>query len=411
MELTKIIAANITRLLEEHNRTQSELSAYLDISRQTLSNYLKGTSTIDTVRLVRTAHFFNVPVNSLLESQTQSRSPMLLRAVINSHDPIDRIESMVFDYLERYEHLSAQFGLSSKFLPEQHDLYIEHRGEKLSINHELLKVPPVKFKVTDQLRQEIYLIADSQRRLLGLNDSGAIELIPALNQRGIKVFFLNFQSENIFGLSICDNIHGCCIFVNNHPNIPIERQLFTVAHEFAHIILHRPLFSQEAGAPLSPQYSALLDNMADEFAGRLLCPPEAVYPYISFFNSPDATLRSIFPVAIRLKQRLHISLQALLVSLNHYGVLSRSIISEYFRLINNANTRTKEPLPISEERNLKEHFEHTRDNHLIELLRRVHINSPVSADTISYFLNCSRQKATQILKKFNSDMNEFSEFI
>ena len=65
MELTKIIAENITRLLEENNLTQGELSNYLDISRQTLSNYLKGTSTIDSVRLVRTAHFFNLPVSAL----------------------------------------------------------------------------------------------------------------------------------------------------------------------------------------------------------------------------------------------------------------------------------------------------------------------------------------------------------
>ena len=50
---TKNIAANITRLLEENNLTQGELSAFLNVSRQTLTNYLKGTSTIDSVRLVK----------------------------------------------------------------------------------------------------------------------------------------------------------------------------------------------------------------------------------------------------------------------------------------------------------------------------------------------------------------------
>ena len=50
MELTQIIAENITRLLEENNYTQGELSNYLEISRQTLANYLKGISTIDSVR-------------------------------------------------------------------------------------------------------------------------------------------------------------------------------------------------------------------------------------------------------------------------------------------------------------------------------------------------------------------------
>ena len=121
MELTKIIAENITRLLEENNYTQGELSNYLEISRQTLANYLKGISTIDSVRLVRTARFFNVPVDALLEPHTSSkasRSPMLLRSVVRSHDPIANIETTVFKYLDQYEKLTATFGASSKFLPE-----------------------------------------------------------------------------------------------------------------------------------------------------------------------------------------------------------------------------------------------------------------------------------------------------
>lgn len=414
MELTKIIAENITRLLEENNLTQGELSSYLDISRQTLSNYLKGTSTIDSVRLVRTAHFFDVPVSTLLEDPSpskSSRSPMLLRSVVRAHDPIANIESMVFEYLDRYEELTATFGAYSKFLPEQHDLYLNHKGSRLSINYELIKVSPAKFKIDEQLRNEIYHIADSQRRLLGLNDSGAIELIPALIQRGINVFFQDFQSDNIFGLSICDNAHGCCIFINNHVGIPIERQLFTVAHEFAHIILHRPLFCAEDGAPLSNQYIDLLDKMADEFAGRLLCPPEFVYPYVNYFNTPDATLRSIFIPAVRLKRKLQISLSSLLVSMNHYNMISKSIISEYFRWANSTGNAQKEPYPIVEDKALKEYFEHARDSHVIDLLRRVHANKAISVDAIMYFLDCDLQKANEILTSLKSDLDDLSDFI
>lgn len=414
MELTKIIAENITRLLEENNLTQGELSNYLEISRQTLSNYLKGTSTIDSVRLVRTAHFFDVPVNTLLEpptSQKPQRSPMLLRSVVRAHDPIANIETIVFEYLEQYENLTASFGASSRFLPEQHDLYIDYKGSRLSINYELTKVPPIKFKIDDRLRNELYHIADSQRRLLDLNDSGAIELIPSLIERGINVFFIDFHSDNIFGLSICDSSHGCCIFVNNHSSISIERQLFTVAHEFAHIILHRPLFCSEDSAPLSTQYIELLDKMADEFAGRLLCPPEAVYPYISYFSSPDATLKSIFPLAARLKRKLHISLASLLVSLNHYNMISKSITSEYFRWANITGNKLKEPYPISDDKALKEFFEHARTQHLIEVLSHVHSKNALSIDEIAYFLNCDPKDANDILCSFNNNLGDFSEFI
>jgi Zn-dependent peptidase ImmA (M78 family)/DNA-binding XRE family transcriptional regulator len=414
VELTQIIAENIIRLLEENNLTQGELSNYLDISRQTLSNYLKGASTIDSVRLVKVAQFFDVPVSALLEVpavEKSPRSPMLLRSVVRAHDPITNIESMVFDYLDSYEQLESIIGTSSKFLPEQHDLYINHRGTRLSINYELSKVQPVKFLIDDQLRAEIYRIADYQRHLLGLNSAGAIELIPALIQRGINVFFRDFDSDNIFGLSICDNSHGCCIFVNSNWNIPIERQLFTIAHEFAHIILHRPLFRPEVGAPISVQYSDFIDKMADEFAGRLLCPIELVYPYTRIFNAPDATLKSILLHAIQLKKKLHISLASLLVSLNRYGMISKSIISEYYRWANVSGNRFKEPVPISEDQVLREHFQNTRDSHIIEVLRRVHMKRGISANTISYFLPCDFAKATEILKRFNSDIDDFGDFI
>lgn len=410
MELTKVIAENITRLLEENNLTQGELSNYLDISRQTLSNYLKGTSTIDTVRLVKTAEFLGVSPSTLLENSSSAkplRCPILLRSIVRAHDPISSIEAIVFDYLERYEHLAQTIGITSKFLPEQHDLYINHRGTKININYELNNVPPVKFKVDDELRNEIYTIADSQRRLLGLNEPGAIELIPALIQRGIKIFFLDFNSSNIWGLSICDNIHGCCIFVNKHSSIPIERQLFTVAHEFAHIILHRPLLSTSGGAPLSTQYIELLDKMADEFAGRLLCPPDAVTSYAKYFNYPDATLKSIFLFAVRLKKKLQISLSSLLISLNHYGIISKSIVSEYYRWANVSGYKEKEFAPISDDTPLKEYFEHVRDRHLVELLRRVHENKSLSLSDISYYLDCDAARASAVLKDLNDDFSDF----
>lgn len=406
MELTTIIAKNIIRLLEENNLTQSELSNYLDISRQTLSNYLKGASTIDSVRLVKTAQFFNVPIGELLEDSAPTRAPMLLRSVVRDHDPIDNIEKMIFEYLDRYEQLSST-SQSAKFLPEQHDLYIDYKGTMVSINHDLPKVSPVKFKVDDQLRSEIFAIADYQRRLLGLNDSGAIDLIPALIQRGIKLFFLDFKSTNIFGLSICDSTFGCCIFVNDNAKIPTERQLFTVAHEFAHIILHRPLFSADNYAPLSVQYYDFIDKMADTFAGRLLCPPEIIRPFAKYFDSPDATLKSVFLFAVRLKKKLQISLSSLLISLNQNGILNKAVVSEYFRWAASMGYKDREPVPISEDKPIQEYFELVKNQHIIETLRGSHEKEPLSLETIAYFLNCDLEKARSAQKDITDDFSDF----
>lgn len=409
MELTKVIADNIVRLLEENNLTQAELSTYLDISRQTLSNYLKGNSTIDSVRLVKTANFFNIPVTALLETTAIPRTPMLLRAAPQGREEIARIEDMIFEYLDRYEKLCSRAGYSSRFIPEQHDLFMDHAGKRVSINHELRKYPPTKFKVDEQLCSEIYNIADAQRRVLGLNESGAIELITALTLRGINIIFLDFHFTDIFGLSICDNAHGCYIFVNSNSAITIERQLFTVAHEYAHLILHRPLFSYEPNVPMSPQYVELLDKMADVFAGRLLCPPDIIFPYAKYYSATNSTLKSISPVTIRLKQKLHVSFQSMLMALSNYGMLSKSVVSEYFRWAKSTNTITVEPWPLKDDKNLLGQFEKAKEEHIIEIIHKLFLKETVLANDIVYFLNCDIEKANAILSKFENELKDFND--
>ena len=73
--------------------------------------------------------------------------------------------------------------------------------------------------------------------------------------------------------------------------------------------------------------------------------------------------------------------------------------------------KQKEPYPISDDTALMEFFERSKNNHLIEILRRVHMSKPVSLDTIMYFLDCNSRKAAEILASFTSDLGDFSEFI
>lgn len=412
MELTKVIANNIVRLLEENNRTQAELSTYLDISRQTLSNYLKGNSTIDSVRLVKTADFFNIPVTALLETTAVSRAPMLLRAAPQDHDAIEDIEDLISDYLARYEELCSKVGCASHFFPEQHDLFIEHAGKRISVNHELRKYPPKKFKIDNQLRDDIYAIADNQRRVLGLSECGAIELIKALTARGINVIFLDFKLTSIFGLSTCGNSQGCYIFVNSNESITVERQLFTVAHEYAHLILHRPLFSNDSNVPMSSQYVELLDKMADTFAGRLLCPPDIVLAYEKHYSASNSTLKSISPITVRLKQKLHVSFQSLLIALESYGLVSKSVVNEYFRWANSNNSLKDEPWSIKDDRILYGQFEEAKEEHIIEIFHKLFMKEKeaVSEDDIMFFLGCDIEKANTILGKFESELEKFNEF-
>lgn len=400
MELTQIIANNIVHLLEEQNRTQGELSTYIEVSRQTLANYLKGTSTIDSVRLVKTAKFFDVPVTQLLEERHIPHSPMLFRTNAKTFDSVESVQRLVFDYIEHYVHLLSQIGISSRVFPERYDLFIEHRGEHININYELYKRPPVKYRIDDQLRKEIYSIADAQRRLLGLNNSGAIELIPALRNHGINVFFIDFDLTSISGISIINEDYGCYIFINSNSSITVERQLFTVAHELGHILLHRPLFSQEMNIAMPSQYLDLLDSMADTFAGRLLCPPEFLNPFKDEFSG--VPFRQILFNAIKIKQKLHVSLQSLILSLSRYDIIDKSTTAEFFDMIRRTHTQTIEPYSIGQNEALMDYFNNVKNEFIIELFRDAYLKKQINKDEIALLLQCSEDNVDQIMYVFDN---------
>ena len=183
-----------------------------------------------------------------------------------------------------------------------------------------------------------------------------------------------------------------------------------MAHEYAHLILHRPLFSREESAPLSPQYVELLDKMADAFAGRLLCPPDVIFPYASYYSTPDVTLKSIVPITVYLKQKLHVSFQSMLMALRNYGLLSKSVVNEYYSLANKNNSIKQEPCPLKDDQNLLELFEKAKNEHLVEIFHKLFLRKPVLISDIMYFLSCDLDAATTIYKKIESETNHFEAF-
>lgn len=405
MDLQTIIAKNILHLLDQGKSTQSELSAYLNISRQTLSNYLKGTSTMDCVKLVQTAEFFHVPVTSLLTDSRMSQTTMLFRSALNYQDAVNDIEPLVKAYISRYEDLIKISGNISCFLPEQHSLFIDQKGQKISINYEYRNIAPSELTITSVLEREILEIADHQRKLLQLNQAGAISLIPALISRGIKIIFKDFHSDEIYGLSICDENKGCFIFVNTNKTITIERQLFTIAHEFGHIILHRPLFMQQIHDAITPQFALFLDKMADKFAGRLLCPPDMLFSYAERLHEAKNDLRIILPIAIRIKKRAQVSLQSVMMGLRNCRLISYSVLNEFYNMLDATNSRKHEPYPISADCELLEEFNKQKNNHILELIKETYSSAHTSADDVAFLLDCDIDLANVIISDFVKELN------
>ena len=77
---------------------------------------------------------------------------------------------------------------------------------------------------------------------------------------------------NCFGFSFCSE-GKCGILINNDPQIPVERQLFTLAHELGHILLHGDGdFVNVAEDDVKKK-----ECEAQKFAGRLLLPDDECF--------------------------------------------------------------------------------------------------------------------------------------
>jgi len=92
-------------------------------------------------------------------------------------------------------------------------------------------------------------------------------LAEVLEKFGVKIFALPLPVANCFGFSFSSE-GKCGILINCDPQISVERQIFTLAHEFGHLLLHKDADFLH----LSEAESKNMEGEAQRFAGRLLLP-------------------------------------------------------------------------------------------------------------------------------------------
>lgn len=77
------------------------------------------------------------------------------------------------------------------------------------------------------------------RKILHIEDMENVGNICSLFENaGIKMMLFDSNLKAFFGLSVGVGNGGPAIVVNTHSSIPIERQIFTAAHELGHLLLH-----------------------------------------------------------------------------------------------------------------------------------------------------------------------------
>lgn len=394
MDLAQSIGNNIRSLMESRSITIVELAKALSISRQTLQNYLKGNSVIDSVKLVEIANYFSVPVNDLLVSPNES-SNFLFRTVLNYQLATDTIADKIMSSINAYYSLVKKLGTQVSYFPEQYNLVVNVNNSPIDINYEWNDYFSTKLKMTEELKTELRNIAIEQRKKLGIYDTNALGAISLLQQKGIHILFVDFGNSQTSGLSYVDDEKGCYIFVNCNAKITLERIIFTVFHEYGHIILHRPLYKRKLYNVENDKLT-FLDKMANIFAGYFLVPFEYLSNYNNILNNLHA-LNQLFPI----KHYFQVSLQTLVISLNNYNYVDRIFVNNFFAYLKKNHAMEIEPAPLIDNPEIKHSFDSIKNAKIIDLLRNGYFQGIVDTSLIKKILWLNDSEANKIIEKFD----------
>lgn len=113
--------------------------------------------------------------------------------------------------------------------------------------------------------------AMEERFRLGIGNATCVgDIVAILEASDIRVIPFNREETDkgmVFGFSAFSNKYGTAIYVNVHDSISIERQIFSICHEYAHLIFHRDEYHGPAksyktnGKAISPE-----EKVANHFA-------------------------------------------------------------------------------------------------------------------------------------------------
>lgn len=236
-----------------------------------------------------------------------------------------------------------------------------------------VSVPDVKFPIMDENRLSNPIeVATFIRNYWNLPKGRIENLTQILEERGILVVKCDFFPDQIDGRSMITSSGNYIIFLNS--NKPGDRQRFTLAHEFAHLVLH-------INSPNSLERD--VETEANRFASEFLMPSQELIPQI---GGSKLTI----PKLADLKRFWKVSMQAILSWSEHLGIVTKSQARYLWSQFNSMSIRIKEPVEIPAE-----------NSELLEKLITAYLtNLKYSHDELARFL-CLNVKDYEKMYKFS----------
>ena len=171
-------------------------------------------------------------------------------------------------------------------------------------------------------------VARALRAHWNLPDGPIKNLTTLVESAGVIVVCCDFGPKTIDATSLRLADMPPLIFMNS--DVPGDRWRFTLAHELAHLVMHR-------------EPHDAMETEADAFAGEFLVPRDELAPQLAKLSRVQ--VRDLLPF----KRHWKVSIQALIFRAYETGAITESQKKSLFVRISQLNMRQTEPEPIERE--------------------------------------------------------------
>jgi Zn-dependent peptidase ImmA (M78 family)/transcriptional regulator with XRE-family HTH domain len=312
--LAEFVPARLTQARRVCGWTMAELASRTrpELTRQAVSSFEKGTSSPSLETLRSLARELNV-------------EPTFLTSPLRSRELEQALESAI-----TFRTLAS----STKRAREQAWVYLKWLAGIGEFIEQFVELPAIgipdfgidDFSVLDD--DQIEEIAALTRKALGLGDGPISDLTLLLENKGVFIGYV----------SLAHGMDGISAWIGGRPTVLISERAFAararldLAHELAHLILHRALTNDELE---TKGMLALVEHQAQYFASCFLM-PETTFASEIYGVDEDSLIAA--------KKRWGVSMQAIIMRLNGIGLISERQKVRWFQQISAKGQRKKEPL-------------------------------------------------------------------
>lgn len=299
--------------------TQEHLGHQVELSRLAISQIEGGNRSVSSIELDRIAYTVGRDIKSFLADDFSEQDALTA---------LFRSEAQLADQAELLQALQESLSLGREMTNLERLLCID-RAQLLTATYEL---PAAKSR-WDAIQQG-QRVASEERQRLGLGVSPINDLIEVFESQGVRTGMVSLP-DNISGLTLWDNRIGIFVVINrDHSAL---RRRFSLAHEYAHVLIDR---DRSGAISRAENRAELLEVRANAFAAELMMPAEGVAQFIQTLGKGGASRAQIAVFdeteVVQVEQRSapgsqDIQLYDVALLAHHFGV---SRISALYRLKN-----------------------------------------------------------------------------